>query len=89
MPLYNPDTSIFAGMDPTVLQSNLTAAQNALIELQMGGKVVQVSYQQGDGAKSVTYTRAEIGALTMLIRQLQAQLGIVCRPRKAMGVWFT
>jgi hypothetical protein len=86
--MYDPSTSIFAGLDTTTLQTWLTSAQTALVELQTGSKVATVSYTQGDGSKSVSYTRAEIGSLIMLIRQLQAQLGIICRPRRAMGVWF-
>lgn len=88
MPMYDPSTSIFAGLDDATLQAWLASAQQALVDLQTGSKVVTVSYTQGDGGKNVTYTRAEIAPLVMLIRQLQAQLGIICRPRKAMGVWF-
>lgn len=85
---YNPSTSIFAGLDTVTLQNWLSSAQMALVELQSGSKVVAVGYTQGDGSKNITYTRAEIGSLTMLIRQLQAQLGIICRPRRALGVRF-
>lgn len=74
--------SIFAGMDTTTLQQALANAQAALIALQTGSKGVSFSYTQGDGAKSVTYTPANIGALTALIRQLQQQLGIICRARR-------
>ncbi|NHN83656.1 phage head-tail adapter protein [Acetobacter musti] len=74
--LYNPDTSILAGMTPDQLRAALASAQSALIQLQTGGKPVSVSYAQGDGSRSVTYTQASIAGLTALIMQLQRQLGI-------------
>lgn len=85
---FDPATSIFAGMSTPQLQAALTAAQTAYTTLLTGNKPVTVSYTQGDGAKSVTYGKAEIGSLTMLIRQLQAQLGVIPRPRRAIGVRF-
>lgn len=81
---YNPNTSIFAGMSTEQLQAALTAAQTALIQLQTGAKAVTLSYTQGDGTKSVTYQQASLGGLAMLIKQLQAQLGIIRRPRRPM-----
>ena len=85
---FDPATSIFAGMSTDQLQAALTAAQSAYTTLLTGGKIVTVSYTQGDGAKSVTYAKAQIGDLTMLIRQLQAQLGVISTPRRAIGVRF-
>lgn len=84
--MFNPNTSVFAGMSTPVLQQALASAQTALIALQTGQKVVSASYGQGDGTKSVTYTEANIGALTMLIRQLQQQLGIIHRARRPMPI---
>jgi hypothetical protein len=49
-----------------------------------GAKGESYSYTQGDGAKSVTYTKANLGDLTQAIRLLQAQLGIVRTPRRAL-----
>ena len=88
MERFNPATSVLAGMTTDQLTAALTAAQGALVQLMTGTKVVTVSYTQGDGAKSVGYAQAEIGSLTMFIRQLQAQLGIICRPRRAIGLRF-
>lgn len=85
---FDPTKSIFAGMDTPTLQAALTSAQNALIALSTGSKGETFSYTQGDGAKSVTYTRANLKDLTMLIRELQAQLGIIPTPRKAIRVAF-
>lgn len=75
-------------MTTPVLQQALASAQLALIALQSGEKVVSASYGQGDGTKSVTYTPANIGALTLLIRQLQQQLGLIHRARRRMGVVY-
>jgi hypothetical protein len=86
--LYDPSTSILAGLDQTYLQVQLTAMQQAYVQLRSGKAVVSVSYTQGDGAKSVTYRTADMGSLAVAIRELQAQLGIVCQPRRAFGVRF-
>lgn len=81
MARFNPNTSLLAGMDTTTLQQNLTEAQQAYINLSTGGQGETYSYTQGDGARAVTYTRANIGALVQLIKLLQAQLGIIDEPR--------
>jgi len=80
-PLYNPDTSVLAGMSQTQLQAALTNAQNALLQLQTGAKVVSLSYAQGDGSRSVTYSQASIPGLTALIMQIQRQLNPFSRRR--------
>lgn len=85
---YDPNNSVFAGLDPAAAQAALTSAQNALIALQTGQQVAVATYAQGDGSKSVTFRATDIAALTMLIRQLQAQLGIVSRPRRALSPRF-
>jgi len=79
---YNPNTSIFAGMSQAQLQAALTAAQQAYINLSSGAKAVTVSYAQGNGSKSVTYQQTSVANLNALIKQLQAQLGIVRHPRR-------
>lgn len=85
---YDPSRSLLAGMDQTVLRQRLTQMQQDYLDLSSGRKVQTASYTQGDGGKSVTYNMASIGQLTMAIRQLQAQLGIVDTPRRAIGVRF-
>lgn len=87
-PGFDPTTSILAGMSTDVLQAALASAQQAYLDLQTGAKVVTVSYGQGETTKAVTYTPATIAGLTSLVRTLQAQLGIVCRPRRAIGFRF-
>lgn len=83
--MYNPSTSILAGMSTAALQLALSSAQQAYLDLSTGAKVQTAVYTQGDGNKSVTYTPANLGALTALIKQLQAQIGIVRRGRRAIG----
>jgi gpW len=81
---FNPRTSIFAGMPRQQLERALASAQQAYIELTVGGKVQVAAYTQGDGSKSVTYTAASLPNLVALIKELQAQLGIVRHGRRPM-----
>ncbi|HET6606735.1 MAG TPA: gpW family head-tail joining protein [Rhodopila sp.] len=81
---YNPRTSIFAGMSTAQLQTALANAQQAYLDLSTGAKAVTLSYAQGAGSKSVTYQQTSLPNLVALIKQLQAQLGIVHRPRSPM-----
>lgn len=76
--------TLYAGMDPSVLQAALTSAQTALIQLNSGAKVVTASYAQGDGVKTVTFTAATREGLTSMIRDLQAALGVIPRARRPM-----
>ncbi len=66
----------FAGVSPDTLRSWLGQAQQALQDLETGAKVETAAYAQGDGQKSVTYTRASIPALRMRIRALTQALGL-------------
>jgi hypothetical protein len=81
VPPFNPATSLLAGMNTAALQTALAAAQQAYIALSTGAKGESYSYTQGDGTKSVTYTRANLPQLASLIQLLQSQLGIVSRVR--------
>lgn len=85
---YCRDTSILAGMDDSVLRARLQEMQNDYLDLMAGRKVQSAQYTQGDGSKAVVFTKATIGQLAMAIRQLQAQLGIIDSPRRAIGVRF-
>ncbi|WP_428492152.1 gpW family head-tail joining protein [Rhodopila sp.] len=85
---FNPRTSIFAGMSNPQLQTALANAQQAYLDLSSGAKVVTVAYAQGDGSKSVTYTAASISNIVMLIKELQAQLGIIRRARAPIRFAF-
>lgn len=85
---YDPSKTILAGMDTAVLTANLAKLQQIYLDLSSGQKGESFSYAQGDGSKAVTYSRANISQLTMAIRQLQAQLGVIEAPRRAMRVYF-
>ena len=85
---FDPTRSVLAGMDTGALTAQLAKMQQAYLDLSTGAKGENFSYTQGDGGKSITYTRANIGALLQAIQLLQAQLGIVHHPRRALGVRF-
>ncbi len=79
-------TSILDGIDVSALQQRLASMQQAYLDLISGGKVEVASYTQGDGSKSVTYTRANIGDLTQAILTVQTQIDKltgVCVNRRA------
>lgn len=82
MALFDPNSSLLAGRPTAQLQTDLANAQQAYIDLSSGAKAVTLSYTQGDGSKSVTYTPADLAALSALIKMLQMQLGIVTRGRR-------
>lgn len=88
MRCFDPSRSLLAGMDTSVLQARLTQMQMDYLDLTAGRKVETAAYAQGDGSKTVTYTRATIGQLAMAIRQLQAQLGIISSPRAPLRPVF-
>ncbi|PXX49383.1 gpW family head-tail joining protein [Aquitalea magnusonii] len=80
--------SLLQGMTTAQLQQALVDAQAALVQLQMGSKGESFAYAQGDGSKSVTYTRTSLPQLTMLIRQLQQALGMIPQARRPIRVRF-
>lgn len=81
-------SSLLAGLPRESLQISLTNAQQAYIQLSTGGKVENATYTQGDGSKSITYTRANIAQLANVIMMLQKQLGIDVRPRQPLRFEF-
>lgn len=87
-PPFNPANSLLAGMTTAQLQAALASAQAAYIALSTGSKGESFSYTQGDGSKSVTYTRASLPQLANMIKLLQSQLGIVTRVRNPMRIVF-
>lgn len=74
------------GVPVATLQQWLSNAQQAYNDLSTGAKGESFSYTQGDGAKSVTYTRANLGQLQQYILELQYALGI--RRRRAIRPIF-
>lgn len=83
-----PNSSLLAGISRESLQVSLQNAQQAYLQLSMGGKVETATYTQGDGSKSVTYTRANIAQLANVILMLQKQLGIVGQARRPLTFRF-
>lgn len=86
--MFNANSSLLAGMTTAQLQTALSNAQQAYIELAAGSKGVSFSYSQGDGNRSVTYTQTTMAQLMSLIQLLQAQLGIVPSPRRPVRFRF-
>ena len=74
--LFNPQKSDLVGVAPATLQQWLTDVQQAIHDLTIGTKPIIVTYTQGDGTRSVTYTRANLADLHAYAAELKAQLGI-------------
>ncbi len=87
--MFNRNTSLLAGgMTDEQLRDALQKAQQAYIDLTTGSCGVSFSYTQGDGTRSVSYQQSSLADLLALIQLLQAQLGIVARPRKPVRFRF-
>ena len=87
--MFNLNTSLLAGsMTDEQLRDALQKAQQAYIDLTTGSRGVSFSYSQGDGTRSVSYQQSSLADLLALIQLLQAQLGIVARPRKPVRFRF-
>jgi hypothetical protein len=85
---FDPSTSILAGRPTAQLQFDLAAAQQAYIELSSGARVVTAQYTQGDGQKQITYTQASLPNLVALIKELQAQLGLIRHGRRPVRLGY-
>lgn len=77
-----PRTTILTGMTQAQAVAALAIAQADYIALMSGNKGETFSYTQGDGTKSVTYTRANIAGLVQLIGMLQTIAGVTRRSRR-------
>lgn len=87
--MFNRNTSLLAGgMTDAQLRDALQKAQQAYIDLTTGSRGVSFYYTQGDGTRSVSYQQSSLADLLALIQLLQAQLGIVARPRKPVRFRF-
>jgi hypothetical protein len=74
------------GLPSATIAANLANAQAALDALLSGARIATVSYAEGAGSRSVTYTRAQIGVLKAYIEDLQTRQGY--RARRAIGIRF-
>ena len=87
--MFNRNTSLLAGsMTDEQLRDALQKAQQAYIDLTTGSRGVSFSSSQGDGTRSVSYQQSSLADLLALIQLLQAQLGVVARPRKPVRFRF-
>lgn len=89
--LYNTvdlTRTTLAGIDNTTLQTWLSTAQAAYLDVMTGNKPVTVTYAQGDGTRTVIYQKTDITNLTMFIKSLQVQLGI-STGRRPMRPYFS
>ncbi|MCW7550511.1 phage head-tail adapter protein [Photorhabdus luminescens] len=87
--MFNRNTSLLAGaMTREQLKDALAKAQQAYIDLATGSRGVSFSYTQGDGTRSVSYQQSSLADLLALIQLLQAQLGIVSRPRRPIRLRY-
>lgn len=81
---YNP----FPGWTRDQLTAALNSALQAQIDLSLGNKGEAFAYTQGDGTKSVTYTRADMAQLQNLIQSLKQALGMCGGHRRPIGfIW--
>jgi hypothetical protein len=81
-----PSQGVFAGMSQPALQAALGRAQQAMIDLGTGVNTTTVTYSMAGEQRSVTYTRANMPELRMLIQDLQRALGI--SPRRGLRFSF-
>jgi len=85
--------SIYDNVDTATLQQRLSQMTLALLDLEAGGKVVTVSYAQGDGSRSVTYSQADRAGLRQTILEVQsaldARLGVRVNRRAPIVPFFT
>jgi hypothetical protein len=68
--------AVLVGVDPVVMRQWLNDAQAAYAAIMVSGVPQTVSYGQGDGQKSVTFSRVNAGQLQRWIEQLAQALGL-------------
>jgi len=64
-------------VDKATLETRLAEAKQAQHELLTGAKAVSLSYSQGGGSHSMSFTAANLGDLNAYIFDLKRQLGFV------------
>lgn len=83
---YMPPKTMWSNLSKETLRIYLNQAQQAYNDLLIGNKPISVSYSQETGAKSVTYTQANLQQLQGYILDLQRTLSI--NRRRAIGIRF-
>lgn len=72
----------FHGWTAPQIDTAIASIQKAILELGTGDKGESYAYTQGNGSKSVTYTRADMGTLRALLQEaMQARYGSAARRR--------
>lgn len=88
----SPRPSILDGIDVGTLQTRLAQMQADYLDLLSGRKIEVAAYTQGDGNKSVTYTKANIADMVQAIIGLQSQIDVLTgkriNRRAAMAPFF-
>ena len=84
--MFDPNRSLWAGMDTATLQNLLNQAQLARAALMSGQQTASISLASGEVTRTLVYRATNIGALAAMIQELQAQLGIVHNPRRELWV---
>jgi hypothetical protein len=79
---------LLAGMATADLQAWLAKLQTAYLQINAGKRTVTVSYAQGDGGRSVTFTATTPAQIAAAILQVQQQLGMVRRARRPLRPIF-
>jgi len=85
---FDPNTSILAGLDGDTLRTMLRDAQTAMGRFATGAQEQTVVVTGGGQHREVTFAKTELATLTQWIKLLQAQLGIISQPRRAIGLSF-
>lgn len=88
MSRFDPTQTVLAGLDSGTLTTWLNQAQAALQALNLGQREVHVAITGGGQHREVSFQKADQGSLVQWIKLLQAQLGLIRRPRRAIGVTF-
>lgn len=89
MSCFDETLPLLQGLTTEQLEALFTSLQTAIINLMSGRREVTVSYAQGDGSKSVTYSGADLAGLNLLLRYVGNALGKPMRRRRAIGVMFS
>ena len=82
--MYDIKKSPYVGMDTETLKKNLMIAQAAYAQIMAGSQIVETSYMQGDCNMQVVYKPTDQASLLAYIQSLQAAVGVVKTPRRAI-----
>lgn len=85
-------SGFYEGVDLATLQNLLTQYRTAYAEVQMGRRVEMAAYTQGDGARNVSYSKANAQEIRMEILAIQRAIdrlqGVRVNRRAPMRPYF-